>query len=1530
MQTLRKKTSPMKYKNETTRFLGDGVCFKAKLIGILEVAEARGDRMCQEALSDLKMAIRAAGEHKQRITVNVAIDGLRLRDEKTGDSLYHHPVHKISFIAQDMTDSRAFGYIFGSPDTGHRFFGIKTDKAASQVVIAMRDLFQVVFALKKKEIELAKQHLEKNYYTSSPLFPDCSKLQSSASPSLPVTTVESTLSSDSKSNRGANERRANASGAAVADLVDLELELNSLQQGLNQMEKITPSSADPFGAKDDPFGDSFTVYPPVSLFLPVRPILPPPPSTGRERSSRGTSESGSVFSPKTPRTGKAPTRERKKDFSFSSDLSGSRDDEGSDWFAVASGDDGVSQELAKPSRDEKHERAKREILSQFDVFTELDPLGTGRVRPYIDRKHFFQELKNPPKKALNDLVAGATKDKPLFDTNFAAASAAPPPPGDFASDPFGEDPFVEEDPFADSDFSKQDPFETEFANFKKQNANSFHGDSSRSPDKPGYLRANSTTKIDSDKPTDIFHSRLSTDDGGEDAPEPPPRPSNQLICIKPPPLPPKKSAGESGVAANRPPPRPIRPEGGSSSPYEFLGACESAPATGDDAAGGPPLPAPYRKWKFEGSGPARPEKTADDGYLTPVEAAKSAGSAEGLSNGAGPPLSASDKVNTTTELDGLDITLSQLTLTGLSELASKLNVPAAQLSNMTLAQLTDYLSELIRSSSSAKPPPAAHSQGDPFADFADFKADFDATESRSDASYDRYAVFRELMREEIGRGRAEAAETPEAVEEKPKPAESEAKPPSERVDRYAALREIVENELKQSEEGVDEPDNKDDVVDTRDIEEKLNIINQEKQLRSVNDDEQNEKKIIEYISLGEHKMSDVGEKKPATIPVKSPVKSNIIKSPVPNVIAEMVQNNARLTSGSLSDVISGSSPEIDHTASNSEPGKKIDDVTGESWAIFDRDAVRADASKDKRPVQSEEGASPWSSDSKEFGAGSPPEWRSKDSGSGTDPLPRTRRRDRDGWWDANDAAEPDGRYCPANRRSTDSYDEEYYECYDRPRRRRMPSSWQHGGGGGGGGHSSSSRDVSPWEEEPRRRELREHGRGSAYRHAGSGRSFDRRRDRRLTDSWDEDEDYEYEDDHLSRHWSERHVPRETDRDGSRHGTGSRDRDLDRWREDRVDDRRHKRRRDGRDRRCCPDWEQTEHDKIRGYGSGRRRDREQPDERYYSKDSQESPWEDEYSNDADESPRFVSCPAAKRNWKQRPSSASEMDRKTGEIKSRHHPATGGSDGERDRHHKSTRRSRSRDSQYSEPPPSATTSSLHRRKPEAAATSPRHPHRLKVEKAPPAAASASIRKQPEATSTFPRRATAAASRARSAFENDFVAPREVERAEGAAVKVNFESDSDKSSPMERPRPVVVSKAAASPRYHQKAKSHRFEDDFSPGDKAPPHEDGISSIKEEEADREEDLEEEDNDEFAVDRFERVANGTRRPSTRRRRFSSNLRPSGGDAGVRKSESVDIFAREDDPFDDDFFCGGGGGAAGVASAVRCTELRWTDDYSND
>jgi disabled homolog 2 len=53
----------------------------------------------------------------------------------------------------------------------------------------------------------------------------------------------------------------------------------------------------------------------------------------------------------------------------------------------------------------------------IDAFTDLDPLGTGKVKPYVDKKYFFHELKNPPKKVLRDL--SSTGQESIFDANFS-------------------------------------------------------------------------------------------------------------------------------------------------------------------------------------------------------------------------------------------------------------------------------------------------------------------------------------------------------------------------------------------------------------------------------------------------------------------------------------------------------------------------------------------------------------------------------------------------------------------------------------------------------------------------------------------------------------------------------------------------------------------------------------------------------------------------------------------------------------------------------------------------------------------------------------------------------------------------------------------------------------------------------------------------------------------------------------------------------------------------------------------------------
>ncbi|XP_049595291.1 disabled homolog 2 isoform X3 [Syngnathus scovelli] len=141
------------------RFRGDGVRYKAKLIGIDDVPEARGDKMCQDSMMKLKgmaVAARSQGKHKQRIWVTISMSGIKIIDEKSGVIEHEHAVNKISFIARDVTDNRAFGYVCGA-EGQHQFFAIKTAQQAEPLVLDLKDLFQVIFNARKKEAEASQK-----------------------------------------------------------------------------------------------------------------------------------------------------------------------------------------------------------------------------------------------------------------------------------------------------------------------------------------------------------------------------------------------------------------------------------------------------------------------------------------------------------------------------------------------------------------------------------------------------------------------------------------------------------------------------------------------------------------------------------------------------------------------------------------------------------------------------------------------------------------------------------------------------------------------------------------------------------------------------------------------------------------------------------------------------------------------------------------------------------------------------------------------------------------------------------------------------------------------------------------------------------------------------------------------------------------------------------------------------------------------------------------------------------------------------
>lgn len=340
----------------------------------------------------------------------------------------------------------------------------------------------------------------------------------------------------------------------------------------------------------------------------------------------------------------------------------------------------------------------------------------------------------------------------------------------FPSDPFEEtDPFDNTDPFSDS--FKDDPF-TSMQEFAKTSI-------LKTEDKLRILE-----KIVQEKESaaeiskNVFNGPLQVSLPPEPAPKSPrlqrqgtdtstirqrPQPSSKMIsenASPPPPLPPKKTGD---IIAVRPPPRP---------PHDHEEPLDL----------GPPLPRPLRKKEPLADRTTKPRlssvttNSSEDEYLTPAP----------------PPLPTARR---------FDITLSQLLTCTMEELADRLRVPATTLSSMTLPQLTEYLRSYLAADTErthihvdpsmrlekSKPPtlltstppvppapsipsvpsfpPAPSIPSAPSAQAllaSDFKpqfednfaphepsdtfvANFDDFDKKANPSYDRYAAFREIQ-----------------------------------------------------------------------------------------------------------------------------------------------------------------------------------------------------------------------------------------------------------------------------------------------------------------------------------------------------------------------------------------------------------------------------------------------------------------------------------------------------------------------------------------------------------------------------------------------------------------------------------------------------------------------------------------------------------------------------------------------------------------------------------------------------------------
>ncbi|XP_061594060.1 DAB adaptor protein 1a isoform X2 [Cololabis saira] len=273
------------------RFRGDGVRYKAKLIGLDEVTAARGDKLCQDSMMKLKgiaAGARSKGEHKQKVFLTVSFGGIKIFDEKSGVLQHHHAVHEISYIAKDITDHRAFGYVCGK-EGNHRFVAIKTAQSAEPVILDLRDLFQLIYEIKQREEMEKKAQKDKQCEQAVYQVPtsqqkegvyDVPKRHRNGHENTPHHHHPHHHYHEQPPQREHGEQHQGQQ--AVADLIDLGLDMDMVTQNISQLEIFGDMSTPPDitspstpASPANTLDPSLGLQPPTELFAPFNPASVP-------------------------------------------------------------------------------------------------------------------------------------------------------------------------------------------------------------------------------------------------------------------------------------------------------------------------------------------------------------------------------------------------------------------------------------------------------------------------------------------------------------------------------------------------------------------------------------------------------------------------------------------------------------------------------------------------------------------------------------------------------------------------------------------------------------------------------------------------------------------------------------------------------------------------------------------------------------------------------------------------------------------------------------------------------------------------------------------------------------------------------------------------------------------------------------------------------------------------------------------------------------------------------------------------------
>ncbi|XP_035229885.1 protein disabled-like, partial [Stegodyphus dumicola] len=308
---------------------------------------------------------------------------------------------------------------------------------AFHVVLALRDLFQTVLNTKQEQI-VAKEN--KSDLSKTEKRPESKDVESTDRTELEIQTktpeeqkpkdeniyFEVLLTEPLKlKEEEITAEKAEEPMRTVDDLLGLQNEMTKLQEGINQMDSsiaaVAAFNSDISMPENDPFDTSFVLGPkrdslPFPMPTPIPLASPVPANDNNNQSFNGQSTVGDKYAVFNA-IDSTPSIFEASEGSIGTDTAANNDVKD------------LEDEVAKKAPPAKPPRLSKSASPDLSVFAELDPLG--KDRPYKDKTEFFQDVKNPPKKVLNDLVDPNKDSSKAFDMNLLSPSV--PFPVDFES-----------------------------------------------------------------------------------------------------------------------------------------------------------------------------------------------------------------------------------------------------------------------------------------------------------------------------------------------------------------------------------------------------------------------------------------------------------------------------------------------------------------------------------------------------------------------------------------------------------------------------------------------------------------------------------------------------------------------------------------------------------------------------------------------------------------------------------------------------------------------------------------------------------------------------------------------------------------------------------------------------------------------------------------------------------------------------------------------------------------------------------------